>query len=154
MTVTIRRASLDAVHAHARATYPEECCGFIIERGGQEEVVRVTNIQNELHARDPGQFQRTAATAYSMGREQIPIILGAERGALTIRGIYHSHPEHDAYFSATDRDQALGGADAPTYPDAVQIVVSVRDGDVRATKAFAWDAAARDFLEIELVSGS
>jgi len=154
MRVIISPASLKAIHSHARETYPEECCGFIVERGGQEEVVRVANIQNQLHARDPVQFQRTAATAYSMGREQLPVILDAERGVLAIRAIYHSHPEHDAYFSATDRDQALGGADAPTYPEAVQIVVSVRDGEVRATKAFAWDDVARDFVEIELVSGS
>jgi len=150
MTLAITQASLDAVQAHARETYPNECCGMIVERSGREEVVRVTNIQNELHEQDPVQFPRTAAIAYTMGREAAPILLGAERGELTLRAIYHSHPDHDAYFSAEDRTQAMGGWDEPNYPDAGQIVMSVRQRAVRATKAFTWDAATRDYVEVEL----
>jgi proteasome lid subunit RPN8/RPN11 len=151
MTLTISKTNLAALHAHARATYPEECCGMIIERGGREEVAPVTNIQNELHAQDPQQYPRTAAIAYTMGREAAPILMGAERGDLSLRAIYHSHPEHDAYFSAEDRKQAMGGWDEPNYPQAAQIVISVRDGEVRATKAFAWDEAVRDYVEVALI---
>jgi adenylyltransferase/sulfurtransferase len=150
MTITIAHASLEALHAHACDVYPDECCGFVIEHDGREEVVRVTNVQNELHAQDPEQFPRTARIAYSMGREQVPVILGAERGELRIRAIYHSHPDHEAYFSPTDRLQALGGGEEPTYPQAGQIVMSVRHRQVRATKAFAWDETARDFVEVGL----
>lgn len=151
MTLTITRTTLAALHAHACATYPDECCGMLIERAGREEVVAVTNIQNALHAQDPHQFPRTAAIAYTMGREAAPILIGAERGELTLRVIYHSHPDHDAYFSAEDRKQAMGGWDEPTYPDAAQIVLSVRTGTVRATKAFTWDQVKRDYVEIPLV---
>ena len=150
MSLTITHASLDALHAHACEAYPEECCGMIIERDGREEVVRVTNIQNQLHAQDPGQFPRTAAIAYTMGPEAAPVLLAAERGELQLRAIYHSHPDHDAYFSAEDRTQALGGWDEPNYPAAVQIVMSVRQRTVKGTKAFAWGAARRDFVEVEL----
>jgi proteasome lid subunit RPN8/RPN11 len=151
MTVTITQAILDALHAHARDSYPDECCGMIVERAGREEVVRVTNIQNELHAKDPEQFPRTAAIAYTMGPEAAPILIGAERGELTLRAFYHSHPDHDAYFSAEDRTQAMGGWDEPNYPHAGQIVISVRDRTVRATKAFVWNEALRDFVEGSLV---
>jgi proteasome lid subunit RPN8/RPN11 len=151
MSFTITQASLDALQAHARETYREECCGMIIERGGREEVVRVTNIQNELHVKDPMQFPRTAAIAYTMGSEAAPVLIGAERGDLRLLAIYHSHPDHEAYFSAEDRTQAMGGWDEPNYPDARQIVMSVREREVKATKAFAWDAGAREFLEIPLV---
>jgi [CysO sulfur-carrier protein]-S-L-cysteine hydrolase len=151
MTFTVSKASLAALHAHACATYPDECCGMIITRNGREEVVRVANIQNELHAQDPQQFPRTAAIAYTMGREAAPILMGVERGDLTLRAIYHSHPEHEAYFSAEDRKQALGGWDEPNYPQAAQIVVSVRDRAVHATKAFAWDETARDYVEVPLI---
>jgi [CysO sulfur-carrier protein]-S-L-cysteine hydrolase len=151
MTITISQAGLDAVHAHAREAYPEECCGMIVERTGREEVVRVTNIQNELHAKDPEQFPRTAAIAYTMGSEAAPILIGTERGELTLRAFYHSHPDHDAYFSAEDRKQAKGGWDEPNYPHAGQIVISVRERTVRATKGFAWDETLRDFVEVELV---
>src|SRR5262245_36685895 len=146
MTFTLSRTSLAAIHAHACEIYPDECCGMIIERNGREEVVRVTNIQNELHAQDPGQFPRTAAIAYTMGAEAAPVLVRAERGELRLRAIYHSHPEHEAYFSAEDRTQAFGGWDEPNYPDAGQIVMSVRSREVRATKVFVWDAAAQDYV--------
>lgn len=151
MQVSFSEATLAALHAHARDTYPDECCGFVVERDGREEVVRVTNIQDELHARDPHQYPRTARTAYTMGREQVPVIDAAERGALVLRAIYHSHPEHDAYFSAEDRKQALGPWDEPHYPAAAQIVLSVRNQAVAATRVYVWDAARRDFVEAELV---
>ena len=154
MTFALSQVSLEAIHAHACESYPDECCGMIVERGGRgEEVVRVTNLQNQLHAQDPEQFPRTAATAYTMGPEAAPILLDADRGKLMLRAIYHSHPEHEAYFSAEDRLQALGGWDEPNYPDAAQIVYSVRSAEVRYAKAFAWDDAARDFVEISMIVG-
>jgi proteasome lid subunit RPN8/RPN11 len=152
MTVTITKASLAALHVHACETYPDECCGMLVERNGREEVVRVTNMQNELHARDPEQFPRTARIAYTMGSEAVPILIGAERGALTLRAFYHSHPEHDAYFSTEDRKQAMGGWDEPNYPDAAQIVMSVRNRAVQTTKVFGWDTARREFVEFRLIA--
>jgi hypothetical protein len=56
-----------------------------------------------------------------------------------------------AYFSATDRQNAMIDGEA-TYPDAVYVVVSVVEGRAVAASAFAWDAAARDFLPTELVT--
>lgn len=150
MTFTLTQADLEALHAHARETYPDECCGMIIERHGRAEVVRVANIQNALHEQDPVQFPRMAATAYTMGPESAPILIAAERGELAVRAFYHSHPDHDAYFSAEDKKQAMGGWDEPSYPQATQIVISVRARDVRATKAFAWQETARDFVEVVL----
>ena len=150
MSVAISQANLEYLHAHARESYPEECCGMIVERDGREEVMRVTNIQNELHARDPEQFPRSAAIAYTMGRDAFPVLDAVERGQLRLRAFYHSHPDHDAYFSPEDRKQAMGGWDEPNYPDAAQVVISVRQRQVRATKAFAWDATVRDYVEVGL----
>ena len=150
MTFTLTQVHLDALHAHARETYPDECCGMIIGRNGRDEVVRVSNIQNALHERDPEQFPRPAAIAYTMGPESAPVLIAAERGDLTVRAFYHSHPDHDSYFSAEDKTQAMGGWDEPSYPHAAQIVMSVRAGEVRATKVFVWEEAARDFLEVVL----
>jgi proteasome lid subunit RPN8/RPN11 len=151
MTITLAKASLKALHEHALETYPDECCGMIIERDGRDTVVRVTNMQNELHAKDPEQYPRTAAIAYTMGREAFPVLDGVERGQVRLRAFYHSHPEHDAYFSAEDKRQAMGGWDEPSYPQAAQIVISVRQRQVRATKVFAWDETARDFVETSWV---
>jgi len=137
--------------AHAAECYPDECCGIVVERGGVLQALRVTNVQNERHAQDPVLYPRTARTAYSMGSEAVPILLDAERGALRLHAFYHSHPEHEAYFSEEDKTAALGGWDEPNYPDAGQIVMSVRDGEVRYAKVFGWEPSAREFVEIALV---
>lgn len=152
MTFVLQESSLAAIHAHAREVYPEECCGLIIERDGREEVIQVTNIQNELHAQDPDQFPRTAAIAYMMGREAAPVLIRGERGELRLLAIYHSHPDHDAYFSEEDREQACGASNEPTYPQAAQIVMSVRNRQVRATKVFVWDAEACNYAEAQICS--
>lgn len=139
------------MQAHARAVYPDECCGIIVERGGREEVMRVSNIQNSQHASNPVQFPRTARIAYTMAPAELFRVLSDEKdGRLRLRAFYHSHPDHDAYFSAEDKQQALSW-DEPSYPDAAQVVLSVRTRFVHATKAFAWDAAQRDFVEIDLI---
>jgi len=146
----LSKLSSRAIEEHARATYADECCGIIVERDGREEVVRVTNVQNEMHAQDPERYPRTAQIAYSMGPEAGPILMAAERGELKLRAIYHSHPEHDAYFSAEDKAQALGGWDEPMYPDVAWLVLSVRQREVVATKAFVWSAEQQDFIEAAL----
>ncbi len=149
MTARFPAAILDALRTHARASFPDEACGFVIERDGGLEAVRVTNIQDRRHAEDPVRFPRTAATAYTMGDEAVPVLIGHDRGTLTIRAIYHSHPQHAAYFSAEDKRQATVW-DEPSYPDAAQLVFSVIDGEVRDAKAFRWDAAACDFVEVDI----
>jgi proteasome lid subunit RPN8/RPN11 len=144
----INAANRAAIEAHAAACYPHEACGFVIDRSGREEVVCVSNIQNQRHAADP--TLRDARTAYTMGPEAVPILTGHERRALVIRAIFHSHPDHDAYFSAEDRKQATVW-DEPSYPDAGQIVISVRNGEVKGAKAFAWDADVRDYVDVPLI---
>ena len=144
----IKSASRAAIEAHAAACYPDEACGFVVDRNGNEEVVPVRNVQNERHVADP--TLRDARTAYTMGKEAVPVLTGHERGELVIRAIFHSHPDHDAYFSAEDRAQATVW-DEPSYPEAAQIVISLRGGKVKATKAFAWEPSARDYLEIPFV---
>jgi proteasome lid subunit RPN8/RPN11 len=140
-----------AIREHAAATYPEECCGMIVEENGRLEARRVANVQNQRHAEDPEHYPRTAKTAYSMGADAVPLLLAADRGTLRLHAFYHSHPEHEAYFSDEDKLSALGGWDEPNYPQAGQIVVSVRDGTARYAKAFAWDEAKRDFVEVALI---
>lgn len=152
MTFTLTGSSLAAMHAHACEAFPDECCGLIFERDGRQEILRATNIQNELHAQDADMFPRTAATGYTMGPEAATILIRCERGELRLLAIYHSHPQREAYFSQEDRKQAMGARGEPIYPHAAYIVMSVRDSEVRATKLFVWDAAARDYVEAQIGS--
>ena len=67
-----------------------------------------------------------------------------------IRGIFHSHPDEDAYFSQEDMDAAVPFGDIPAFPDAEHIVMSVRGGEVLRQKVFSWEAEGIFFVESEL----
>ncbi len=151
MHIAISKATDAQMRAHACDTYPNECCGAVVERGGREEVTRIANVQDDQHRADPEKFPRTARTAYFMEPAQLLRVLReVDDNTVRLRAFYHSHPDHDAYFSDEDKRQALM-FDEPSYPDAAWIVLSVRDRIVRTAKAFGWDPQQRDFVEIELV---
>jgi proteasome lid subunit RPN8/RPN11 len=102
--------------AHARAAYPHECCGAML--GSAAGAVKVVSHARPLENVYPGaQHQR-----YELRPEDLLAVAGAarERG-LTLIGIYHSHPDADAYFSATD----LGNS-CPWYSF---VVLSIRGGE-------------------------
>jgi proteasome lid subunit RPN8/RPN11 len=149
---TITRACLDAIVAQAEREFPDECCGFIIGDGAVEEVRPIANIQNRKHAESPAAFTRDARTAFLMDpKEHLAVLKEIDRRKLKLTAVYHSHPDHDAYFSATDRAQACSFDPAePDYPDTIHIVMSVRGGKFVRAAAFGWDSAAKEFIEIGL----
>lgn len=151
-TTTIYRVNLEQIVAQAEREYPSECCGLIIGDAITEEVRPITNIQNQKHAENPESFIRNARTAYLMDpREHLSVMNEIDRRTLGLKAVYHSHPDHDAYFSATDRAQACSfDPHEPDYPGTVYIVLSVREGKFVRAAAFAWDSARKDFVESEL----
>ncbi len=151
---SIRRASMDAIVAQAEREVPFECCGLIIgdTENSAEEVRPVANIQNRMHAEDAAAFPRDARTAFLMDpKEHLAVMLEVDRSKFAIRAVYHSHPDHDAYFSATDRAQACSfDPSEPDYPDIVYIVMSIRAGKFARAAAFAWDFEKKEFAETKL----
>ena len=99
-----------------------------------------------------GAFPRDARTAFLMEpREHLGVMNEVDRKKLELRAVYHSHPDHDAYFSETDRAQACSfDPSEPDYPDTIHIVMSVRAGKFVRAAAFAWDPEVRNFAEIDL----
>ncbi len=154
MTFTLSRETLQDIREHAVLAFPDECCGLIVERGGVQSIVRATNLQNELHARDPRRYPRTAATGYTMGPEAAPALIASEHGQLRLLAIYHSHPQNKAYFSEEDHKQACDRAGDALSAQAAQIVLSVIDGKVDQIRAFLWDTQSRDFLETAILEAS
>ena len=147
--LTLDRSSLEAMHAHGRAVHPEECCGAVVERDGKDVVTRFTNIQNRLHAENPTENPRDAKTAYSPEPKELFAVLkaGDEPGA-RLKVFYHSHAINGSYFSDEDRVRAMFGDD-PAYPDVTYVVVS--DARERGeARAFRWDEASHDFVEVPL----
>ena len=107
MVLNLSDEAWQEISSHAMDTFPEECCGVILHNGNYDEVRRCTNIQNSLHSRDPDTYPRTAATAYTIDFMELEKIMKeADRSGAAIKAFYHSHPQHDAYFSEEDRSFA------------------------------------------------
>ena len=141
-------AELDAIRRQAVEEYPHESCGVVVVRDAERRLLRCRNVQNELHARDPQQHPRDARTAYHIDPQDLLRIGRLESESFEVTAIYHSHVDVGAYFSETDRRQALMGGE-PAYPGATYLVTSVVAGRVKATVAFRWDEGRRDFLSVE-----
>ena len=137
------------VRAQAEAEYPAECCGVLLTREGTEPqrlLVPCRNVQNELHAKDPQRHPRDARTAYFIDPKDLLAIGRHEGKGFKVDVIYHSHIDAGAYFSATDKQNALMDG-VPFYPAATYVVVSVMGGKVADQRAFVWQPAAQDFVE-------
>jgi proteasome lid subunit RPN8/RPN11 len=145
-------AELAEIHRHAEKDYPAECCGVVLVRpdpGGERRPLPCRNIQEELHRRDPARFPRTARTAYYIAHEDLLEIARRETDGFEVRVIYHSHVDADAYFSETDRRNALVDG-VPAYPHATYVVVSVRGGRVAETRVHRWSEERKEFVEVPL----
>ncbi len=148
--VRLSAQTWDAICRHAQATFPDECCGVILSRGVVQEVCPIANIQNAMHAKDPQGYPRDARIAYFMDpKELLTVLKEVDEGKADLSAFYHSHPNHDAYFSAEDKARALFG-DEPSYPGASYVVISIYEREVKAIRAYAWDVEKKDFVEQEL----
>ena len=156
MSPLLTAGELRAIQEHAEAEYPAECCGvLLVRRGGAEErrLLACRNIQDELHAKDPGRFPRTARTAYYIAHEDLLEIGRRESDGFEVHVIYHSHVDTGAYFSETDRRNAMVDG-MPAYPAATYVVVGVTAGPRRRRPArIASTRRAGEFVEVPLVVG-
>jgi proteasome lid subunit RPN8/RPN11 len=102
--------------AHARETYPNECCGAMLgSTDGEQKAVRIAiRLKNA--------FAGVQAARYELRPEDL---LAADRAArdrnMDLIGIYHSHPDCDAYFSRTDLQNSC-----PWYSF---VVLSIQKGE-------------------------
>ncbi|MBF0566745.1 MAG: M67 family metallopeptidase [Nitrospirae bacterium] len=169
-SITINGDTLKRIYSHAVESYPNECCGIItgktadadvqagqkaqtghvgMQAGKEQEqtVHPCRNIQDELHASDPVKYPRTARVAYAMNRDEAEeIFKSAKRSGESVVAFYHSHPEHDAYFSEEDKEaQTVFGE--PEFPEALQVVISVKLGMINGIKYFRWNGSSGDFEE-------
>ena len=86
-----------AMVSHARQSYPNECVGAMLGLidGDAKSVVVAMPLQNA--------FEGAQAERYELRPADL---LAADHGArernMDLIGIYHSHPDCDAYFSQTD----------------------------------------------------
>lgn len=130
MTPPLRlpRAEAEAIIAHARATYPRECCGLIAGREGRAvKRYEITNTYpgEDFYLMEPGEQHEALSEIWS-----------EERG-WELLAIYHSHPVSVAYPSARDIAHACWeGTSEAIYPDTYYIICSLEDPEHPALRAF------------------
>ena len=142
--------------ARARPTIPAECCGVVLVRTrgrrGSGDSSRAATSRTSSTRKDPGRFPRTARTAYYIAHEDLLEIGRREAEGFEVHVIYHSHVDTGAYFSETDRRNAMIDG-TPAYPAATYVVVGghrgPRRGDARASLRAR---RPREFVEVPLSS--
>ena len=145
----LEKEQLDQIHLHAVEEYPYECCGIVVgnpDDNRDNVVYRCENIQNKLHKKDPEHFTRDARTAYNISALELQKLLSeASSKGWVFKVLYHSHPEHDAYFSEEDIRMALFDGETPIYPGTQYLVVSVYSEKVRDQALFGWNSETKTF---------
>ncbi len=134
--ITLSRAQVDQMYAHAREVEPNECCGLI---GGVERTARsVYRMRN---------VSREALVAYEAAPEDI---FDAQR-QMRFRGeellaIYHSHPRSsDPTPSETDVRLAY-------YPSAIYFIIGL-ETDEPTMRAFRISEQEQRWEQVEFAIG-
>jgi proteasome lid subunit RPN8/RPN11 len=126
----IRGEDLASAQRHAAATYPEECCGFLLGSllGGDDgsgdggaRVVSVLAVDNQRQDSRHNRYVIHPETVLAAQKQ-------ARAAGLDIVGYYHSHPDHPAVPSEFDREHA--------WPGMSYLIVSVRKGKIAETRSW------------------
>ncbi len=99
---------------HSERGYPDEVCGIIIGvRDGADKIVQeIVPVENAWENPDEQRRRFQIAPDVLLRHER-----GARAAGQDILGFYHSHPDHEAHPSETDREWAW-----PTYSYVIQQV--------------------------------
>jgi proteasome lid subunit RPN8/RPN11 len=125
--IQIERSAWQEMVAHAQAAYPHECCGAMLGS--------IANGWKTVHIALPlvNAYDGARETRYELRPEDL---LRADKEArsrkMDLVGIYHSHPDCDAYFSETDLKNSC-----PWYSF---VVLSIRKGTFDHANSWLPDA--------------
>jgi proteasome lid subunit RPN8/RPN11 len=134
--IDIPKTVVAAIVEHARESFPEECCGFLI--GSVTEPRRVTEARRARNAAKENRSRRYRIDPL----ELLHADEDARAKGLDLIGIYHSHPNHPAVPSDYDESHASGW-----YTYAIQ---SLANREPRELTAWRFDDSARRFEPEEL----
>jgi [CysO sulfur-carrier protein]-S-L-cysteine hydrolase len=123
--LTIERAIVDQIVAHARADHPDEACGVVAGAIGSDRPARFIAMANA--ERSPTFYRFDSMEQFKVWREMDD----RDEEAVVI---YHSHTATEAYPSRTDISYA-------SEPNAHYVLVSTRD------------AGSTDFRSYRIVDG-
>lgn len=118
----------------ARRGYPRECCGLLLGRG-QEDGQHVVLYHHPTHNLASGDDRFEIDPEDYLAAES-----AAKSAGIAIVGVWHSHPDHPARPSPTDR--------ALAWPGWSYLIVSVNGGKVAELRS--WRFLGDDFAEEEI----
>lgn len=139
----LRQPIYDEICRHGEETYPHECCGALL--GWFEGDTRIVSAS----VRCRNTRTDSAGDRYEIDPvEVVRIQRDARTRGLDIIGFYHSHPDHPAYWSRTDLEQAY-------WLGCSYVITRVEKGQTRLTRSFALTGSSvedKAFVEEELVT--
>jgi proteasome lid subunit RPN8/RPN11 len=135
---------IQIIITHAQKTYPEECCGLLIGEVDRSQTAEVRVLTEVWRTENAWNLEAAAAMAELTDINQDNLtktnyywidpqeIFQAQRSArqqnLEIIGVYHSHPNHSAVPSESDRAVAWAGY---SY-----VIVSIVQGEVAEVRCW------------------
>ena len=121
--INIDSAAWDVMVHHAEATFPNECCGAMIGSidGDQKRVTAAVPMENAYTGAQGARYELRPEDLLAADRK-------ARAAGLDLIGIFHSHPDCDAYFSKTDLENSC-----PWYSF---VVLSIKGGKFDHANSF------------------
>ncbi|MBI4909544.1 MAG: M67 family metallopeptidase [Acidobacteria bacterium] len=136
--IRIEPTAWAAMVAHAREAYPRECCGAMLgSENANGRLVTVTRpMRNAFEGAQEDTYQLDPA-------EQLAVEKEARAQGLSVVGIFHSHPDCDAYFSKRDLQNSC-----PWYSF---VVLSIQKGEFHHANSFLpnFDQTAAEQEQLE-----
>jgi proteasome lid subunit RPN8/RPN11 len=133
--LTLGPGVAEAIHLHGRETYPHECCGALLGRGGVvTEACALPNTTDE----GPRRRFLVRPADYRAAEDR------ATREGVELLGFYHSHPDHPARPSQYDLDHA--------WPVFSYVILSVAGGAPEEMTSWRLSADRARFVEETLTS--
>jgi proteasome lid subunit RPN8/RPN11 len=128
------------IEREGSAAYPNECCGILYGRdvGNERRVERLEAVANSFEEGE--QYHRFSIEPKDLMRAEKS---AADVGQLVL-GFYHSHPDHPARPSETDRQAA--------WPFYSYVIVSIGKGQPLDMTCWVLDEATEQFVKQEIVA--
>jgi proteasome lid subunit RPN8/RPN11 len=108
---------------HAQSTFPDECCGVMVGStdGGEKLVTEAFALENAYKGKQEDRYEIRPEDLLAADKN-------ARAKGLDLIGIFHSHPDCDAYFSKTDLENSC-----PWYSF---VVLSIKGGTFDHANSF------------------
>jgi proteasome lid subunit RPN8/RPN11 len=121
--IKINKDAWGVMVAHAESKFPNECCGAMIGKidGDAKDVTAAVPMENSYTGAQGARYELRPEDLLEADKK-------ARAAGLDLIGIFHSHPDCDAYFSKTDLENSC-----PWYSF---VVLSVKGGKFDHANSF------------------